>query len=127
MPPPIVKLYPPIYDVTSSCLRKYTHIGVMFPSVDKKVIETPLSKPADCLILMCGDDNDDMCTRLNLRCPWNYRDDSHIIVSFDSEIIDTSSSFCEPEQLTHNVDEHVCGNVLLPCNYVTHISCMILV
>ena len=67
---------------------------------------------------MCGDDNDDMCTRLNLRCPWNYRDDSHIVVSFDSEIIDTSSSFCEPKQLTLNVDEHICGNVLSFCNYV---------
>ena len=62
MPPPIVKLYPPLYDVTSSCLEKYTHTGVMFPSVDPAVIETSLSKPADCLILMCGDDNDDMCT-----------------------------------------------------------------
>ena len=50
MPSPIVHVYTPIYDVTSSYLEINicTHTGVIFPSIDPIVIDIPLSLHDGC-------------------------------------------------------------------------------
>ena len=114
----------PVADLLSSNMehtRSHPHTP-MFPSIDLEVLDTPLSSHDDCSQFICVVDHEDMCTRLNHVATSCYRDDSHVPMSIDSEIIDTSSTCCELEQLTHIVDEHICGNSLSSVELVNDVT-----